>query len=136
MAVVSARRVMVAVRPHLVVLLTLASPLALASLTFCPSAFHAVGSGCYFYGYFKLNWFRAMEFCHSLGKDASLVVIETEQENRDLKEWLTVHGDPNTGVWVGGSENGHRGLWSWFPTGESLLVSVSVGESLRGSVRL
>lgn len=130
MAVVSARRVMAAVRPHLVVLLTLASPLGLSSLTFCPSAFHAVGSGCYFYGYFKLNWFRAMEFCHSLGKDASLVVIETEQENRDLKEWLTVHGDPNTGVWVGGSENGHRGLWSWFPTGESLLVSVSVGESL------
>ena len=88
------------------------------SHTFCPSAFQPVGSGCYFYGYFKLNWFRAMEFCHSLGKDASLVVIETEQENRDLKEWLTVHGDPNTGVWVGGSENGHRGLWSWFPTGE------------------
>ena len=93
------------------------SEAAISSQTFCPSAFHPVGSGCYFYGHFKLNWFRAMEFCHSLGKDASLAVIETEEENKELQQWLRLHGDPSTGVWVGGSDNGHQGLWSWFPTG-------------------
>ena len=33
-----------------------------------------------------------MEFCHSFGKDCSLVVIETEQENNYLKQWLIKHG--------------------------------------------
>ena len=33
-----------------------------------------------------------MEFCHSFGKDSSLVVIETEQENNYLKQWLIKHG--------------------------------------------
>lgn len=59
-----------------------------------------------------------MEFCHSFGKDASLVVIETQLENNYLKKWLLKHGDPNTGVWVGGSDNGHHGIWTWFPTGD------------------
>ena len=27
-------------------------------------------------------------------------------------------GDHSTGVWVGGSDNGHVGRWAWFPTGE------------------
>jgi hypothetical protein len=27
-------------------------------------------------------------------------------------------GDHSTGVWVGGSDNGHVGKWAWFPTGE------------------
>ena len=27
-------------------------------------------------------------------------------------------GDPNTGVWVGGSDNGHHGIWTWFATGD------------------
>ena len=98
-------------------ILTTSSEASISSQTFCPSAFHPVGSGCYFYGHFKLNWFRAMEFCHSLGREASLAVIETDQENSQLKTWLTAHGDPNTGVWVGGSDNGHQGVWSWFPTG-------------------
>ena len=33
-----------------------------------------------------------MEFCHSFGKDSSLVVIETEKENNYLKQWLIKHG--------------------------------------------
>ena len=33
-----------------------------------------------------------MEFCHSFGKDASLVVIETQLENTYLKKWLLKHG--------------------------------------------
>ena len=33
-----------------------------------------------------------MEFCHSFGKDSSLVVIETEQENNHLKQWLIKNG--------------------------------------------
>ena len=103
--------------PLLLILLIACSEAAISSQTFCPSAFQPVGSGCYFYGHFKLNWFRAMEFCHSLGKDASLAVVETEGENWELQQWLKVHGDPSTGVWLGGSDNGHHGLWSWFPTG-------------------
>ena len=96
----------------LLLLLISSSEASISSQTFCPSAFHPVGAGCYFYGHFKLNWFRAMEFCHSLGREASLAVIETDQENTQLKQWLTAHGDPNTGVWVGGSDNGHQAEWS------------------------
>jgi hypothetical protein len=30
---------------------------------------------------------------------------------------LVSAGDHSTGVWVGGSDNGHHGKWAWFPTG-------------------
>ena len=59
----------------------------------CPIAFHNIGGRCYFYGYFKLNWFRAMEFCHSFGRSVSLACIETPEENANLKEWLIKHGE-------------------------------------------
>ena len=84
----------------------------------CPLAFQQLTSGCYFYGRFKLNWYRAMEFCHSLGDGASLAALETRGEGRAVGAWLGRHGDPSTGVWLGGSALGHPGLWSWFPTGE------------------
>merc|ERR1712156_63436 len=84
----------------------------------CPIAFHRIGEKCYFYGYFKLNWFRAMEFCHSFGESVSLACIETQDENEHLKRWLIANGDHTTGVWVGGSDNGHVGRWAWFPTGQ------------------
>ena len=58
----------------------------------CPIAFHKIGEKCYFYGYFKLNWFRAMEFCHSFGESVSLACIETQEENEHLKEWLIANG--------------------------------------------
>jgi len=84
----------------------------------CPLSFQRIGRGCYFYGYFKLNWFRAMEFCHSFGRGASLATLDTPGENRKIKTWLLEHGDPNTGAWLGGSDNGHHGTWAWFPTGQ------------------
>ncbi|KAK3885239.1 hypothetical protein Pcinc_010513 [Petrolisthes cinctipes] len=84
----------------------------------CPMAFHELGERCYFYGYFPLNWFRAAEFCHSFGRGVSLATIETATENFYIKKWLAVNGDHNTGVWVGGSDNGHSGKWAWFPTGQ------------------
>ena len=58
----------------------------------CPIAFHDIGGRCYFYGYFKLNWFRAMEFCHSFGESVSLACIESKQENEQLKKWLLQNG--------------------------------------------
>ena len=61
----------------------------------CPIAFHKIGAKCYFYGYFKLNWFRAMEFCHSFGESVSLACIETQEENEHLKEWLIANGKKN-----------------------------------------
>ncbi|XP_050734505.1 perlucin-like protein [Eriocheir sinensis] len=89
----------------------------------CPMAFQKLGSRCYFYGYFPLNWFRAAEFCHSFGRGVSLATLETAEENYYVKKWLTLNGNHNSGVWVGGSDNGHNGKWAWFPTGQ--LVSYS-----------
>jgi len=83
----------------------------------CPVSFQKIGGRCYFYGYFKLNWFRAAEFCHSFGLGASLATIESLEENDHIERFLLQHGDQNTGVWLGGSENGHVGTWAWFPTG-------------------
>jgi len=59
-----------------------------------------------------------MEFCHSMGQGVSLATIETREENYHLKKWLLKHGDPQTGVWLGGSSNGHHSKWSWFTTGQ------------------
>jgi len=59
-----------------------------------------------------------MEFCHSFGSSVSLACIESPQENDYLKNWLIEYGDHTTGVWVGGSDNGHVGRWAWFPTGQ------------------
>jgi len=92
--------------------------LGAANASSCPLSFQRIGRGCYFYGYFKLNWFRAMEFCHSFGRGASLATLDTPGENRKIKTWLLEHGDPNTGAWLGGSDNGHHGTWAWFPTGQ------------------
>ncbi|KAK8391147.1 hypothetical protein O3P69_017064 [Scylla paramamosain] len=89
----------------------------------CPMAFQKLGSRCYFYGYFPLNWYRAAEFCHSFGRGVSLATLETAEENHHVKKWLTMNGNHNSGVWVGGSDNGHNGKWAWFPTGQ--LVSYS-----------
>ena len=58
----------------------------------CPIAFHDIGGRCYFYGYFKLNWFRAIEFCHSFGESVSLACIESKDENEQLKKWLLRNG--------------------------------------------
>ena len=58
----------------------------------CPQAFQKIGDRCYFYGYFKLNWFRAAEFCHSFGEGAALACLETEEENDNIKNWLNKNG--------------------------------------------
>ena len=46
----------------------------------CPAGFAGIGGGCYFHSLFKLNWFRAMEFCHSFGSHVSLACIETREQ--------------------------------------------------------
>ena len=84
----------------------------------CPPSFVLLGPKCYFFGYFKLNWFRALEFCHSFGEGVSLACVESEKENVRLKNWLIHNGDPATGVWLGGSDNGHPKRWAWLPTGQ------------------
>ncbi|XP_040564754.1 lithostathine-1-like [Lepeophtheirus salmonis] len=94
-------------------------PGALSKST-CPVAFTHIGESCYFYGYFRLNWFRAMEFCHTFGDTVSLSALDTPKENNDVKNWLLDHGDHRTGVWIGGSDNGHVGKWAWFPTGQRI----------------
>ena len=48
----------------------------------CPAGFTGIGGGCYFHSLFKLNWFRAMEFCHSFGSHVSLACIETRELKR------------------------------------------------------
>ena len=67
--------------------------LGAAHASSCPLSFQRIGRGCYFYGYFKLNWFRAMEFCHSFGRGASLATLDTPGENRKIKTWLLEHGE-------------------------------------------
>ena len=38
---------------------------------------------------------------------------------------LPTSGDSSTGVWLGGSDNGHHGSWAWFPTGQLMQVDHS-----------
>ncbi|XP_018006966.1 perlucin-like [Hyalella azteca] len=91
--------------------------------TKCPMAFEEAGGRCYFFGRFPLNWFRALEFCHSFGSSVSLATIETSRENFFIKQFLRASGGHETGIWVGGSDNGHDGQWTWFPTGQLVQYS-------------
>ena len=60
---------------------------------------------------------------------ASAWLIHTQNCFNKLCKWSTHHctlvnetyvsGDHSTGVWVGGSDNGHVGKWAWFPTGNT-----------------
>jgi len=58
----------------------------------CPVSFQKIGGRCYFYGYFKLNWWRAAEFCHSFGLGASLATLETKEENEYVEDFLLKYG--------------------------------------------
>ena len=39
-----------------------------------------------------------------------------------ITEIIYIAGDHTTGVWVGGSDNGHIGRWAWFPTGKGNVI--------------
>ena len=67
---VSMKRAILLEEWKLAMLLYSAFVAAVAS-RFCPPGYRPIGEGCYFYGHFRLNWFRAMEFCHSFGKVGS-----------------------------------------------------------------
>jgi hypothetical protein len=60
--------------------------------------FQKIGEKCYFYGSFPLNWFKALEFCNSLGLEISLAAIETRQEDDELKRWIAKQGEASE-IW-------------------------------------
>ena len=47
----------------------------------------------------------------------------TPPPDLSLEHLLSHTGDPNTGAWLGGSDNGHHGTWAWFPTGQLIQVA-------------
>ncbi len=53
----------------------------------------------------------------------NMIIVQTRQKVTWFLQLLIIKvfffpGDHTTGVWVGGSDNGHVGRWAWFPTGD------------------
>ena len=57
-------------------------------------------------------------------KNGAFVVLKRLDICTYIYIYLSLPGDPSTGVWLGGSDNGHEGTWAWFPTGRIHFSSV------------
>uniref|UniRef100_A0A8D8MYB1 Macrophage mannose receptor 1 n=1 Tax=Culex pipiens TaxID=7175 RepID=A0A8D8MYB1_CULPI len=67
----------------------------------------------------KANWFKAVEFCHSLGMQ--LVTIDSREENDALAKFIQSTDKFNelkNEFWIGGSDLSEEGTFSWLGTGK------------------
>ncbi|XP_053661881.1 C-type lectin 37Db-like [Anopheles marshallii] len=74
----------------------------------------------YFSNSFKLNWFKAVEYCRSRGM--YLLSIRNAEEREAVIEYLTSTGYPKTHktlyAWISANDLGEEGEFHWASTGE------------------
>ncbi|ETN61257.1 C-type lectin, mannose-binding protein [Anopheles darlingi] len=79
----------------------------------------------YFSNSFKLNWFKAMEYCRTRGMH--LLSVRNPQERDAVIEYLDSTGFTNTHnhriVWISANDLGEEGEFHWATTGERLMYS-------------
>ncbi|XP_055623842.1 perlucin-like [Toxorhynchites rutilus septentrionalis] len=69
----------------------------------------------------EANWFKANEFCNSLGM--RLAVIKSKEENDAIGEFVRTtdkFSEINCSFWIGATDLAKEGLFIWTPTGERL----------------
>ncbi|XP_053661877.1 C-type lectin 37Db-like [Anopheles marshallii] len=74
----------------------------------------------YFSNSFKLNWFKAVEYCRLRGM--FLLSVRNPEEREAVIEYLTSTGYPKTHssfiFWTSGNDLGEEGEFHWASTGE------------------
>ncbi|XP_033479019.1 asialoglycoprotein receptor 1-like [Epinephelus lanceolatus] len=74
----------------------------------CPADWSEINSRCYFLSTEKRTWEDSRKYCQS--KDADLVVINSEQEQRAL---YRLDGDADLLFWIGLSDTKGTNRWTW-----------------------
>ncbi|XP_053382480.1 C-type lectin domain family 4 member F-like isoform X2 [Mercenaria mercenaria] len=92
------------------------SPPKQTSAASCPSGWIMNHGSCYFFHTDdRYKWRNANSFCSA--HQAHLAIIETAEEDHFLKQQssqrIHEHGDSDSGVWVGGSDDDNEGHWEW-----------------------
>ncbi|XP_055625172.1 C-type lectin 37Da-like [Toxorhynchites rutilus septentrionalis] len=70
------------------------------------------------------NWFKAFEFCRSIGMQ--LVTIRSRAENDAVAKYIQStdkYNDVSSSFWLGGSDLAEEGTFSWMPTGQLVTFS-------------
>ncbi|KAK7082454.1 hypothetical protein SK128_026760 [Halocaridina rubra] len=96
---------------YLAVLLSL---LATAFSAVCPEPFEAVGDQCYYFSTSELEWQEARDFCKTLSAEntSDLAVFDLACEDY-RRIFLHVANQGYLYFWIGGSDLGHEGYWTW-----------------------
>uniref|UniRef100_A0A182MZJ2 C-type lectin domain-containing protein n=1 Tax=Anopheles dirus TaxID=7168 RepID=A0A182MZJ2_9DIPT len=88
-----------------------------------------VADAAYIVPNFKANWFKAVEYCHYLGR--TLVTLETEQRQRTIDQLLdatdgTCYAHPrDQSYWSGANDLADGGLFHWHLTGRPVSLGWS-----------
>nr|XP_022294432.1 perlucin-like [Crassostrea virginica] len=91
--------------------ITLTQPAAGVS---CPPNWSHHAQSCYlFVTGLKAEWIKAVSFCREL--NAQIVAIETENENKFLRNYLS-HNHTHETFWIGGTDAFSEGHWVWVTT--------------------
>uniref|UniRef100_A0A6E8W6V9 C-type lectin domain-containing protein n=1 Tax=Anopheles coluzzii TaxID=1518534 RepID=A0A6E8W6V9_ANOCL len=74
---------------------------------------------------FKANWFKAVEYCHYLGR--SLVTVATEQRQQTLDQLLDdgAHQPRDQSFWCGANDLADAGSFHWHLTGRPVALGWS-----------
>ncbi|XP_055622027.1 C-type lectin 37Da-like [Toxorhynchites rutilus septentrionalis] len=70
------------------------------------------------------NWFKAFEFCRSIGMQ--LATIRSRDENDAIARYIQdtdKYNDVSSTFWIGGSDLAEEGTFSWMPTGRLVTFS-------------
>ncbi|XP_058831453.1 lectin-like [Topomyia yanbarensis] len=96
-------------------------PLLLILTSVCCFAqdLRCISESPYFIPELQANWFKATEYCNSMGM--RLAVITSEEANK--KAILTIQSankfnPTSTEIWIGGSDLAKEGEYIWQPTGK------------------
>ncbi|XP_055597100.1 C-type lectin 37Da-like [Uranotaenia lowii] len=72
----------------------------------------------------RTNWFKAVEFCSSVGM--KLASIESRAENDEIAKFVQTtdkFNDVGCAFWIGGSDLGEEGSFTWIGTGRLVTFS-------------
>ncbi|XP_045589427.2 type-2 ice-structuring protein-like [Procambarus clarkii] len=82
------------------------------SATVCPDPFKDVGGRClYFENVNKASWQGMRTICQGHGGD--LIKLNTPDLFGDIISYIHGNGWSDTNYWIGGTDEGHEGVWTW-----------------------
>ncbi|XP_016975929.1 C-type lectin 37Da-like [Drosophila rhopaloa] len=90
------------------------------NITIDSSPFIKIGSGFYYFGQDKVNWYTAYGNCRKLGSE--LVTFETNQEFDAVAAHLKKNGERSE-HWTSGNDLGKTGTHTWFTNAEPLKIT-------------